>query len=107
MKRKDLNILGSGNQISQSSIPKSEKVQFLYLKAKPSLRKTQYKARIDIKMEGLDFVCKKDYFSLHKLKMKIWIDLLFTHLVLALRRLSICKHHIARAETQSACLGRD
>lgn len=75
MKRKDLNILGSGNQISQSSIPKSEKVQFLYLKAKPSLRKTQYKARIDIKMEGLDFVCKKDYFSLHKLKMKIWIIL--------------------------------
>lgn len=31
------------------------------MKAKNSFTKTQYKARIDIKMEGLNFGHKKDY----------------------------------------------
>lgn len=43
------------------------------MKAKDSFSKTQYNARIDIKMEGLNFVHKKDYFPRHKLKLKILI----------------------------------
>lgn len=70
-KRGNFNVLGWENQISQSALQKVKRSDFFIMKAKGQFSKTQYKARIDIKIEELISVHKKNSFTHHKQIIKI------------------------------------